>query len=304
MSDIIVQTNGLTKNFGLRTVVENVDLQIRKGDIYGFLGPNGAGKTTTIKMLLGLSKATKGSIQIFGQDLKREKLSILKKVGSLVEYPSYYGHLNAYENLEVLRKLLDVPKSRIDEVLSIVRLKHEAKRPVKGFSLGMKQRLGIAMALLGNPELLILDEPTNGLDPAGIIEIRELIKRMPKENGITILVSSHLLSEIDQMANEVGIISNGKMIFQDSIETLRKSSSNQIRLNVSHESGALSLLIANGYKGELKNGQIYFQGIDDERVAKMIHILVDHSYSIYRVEEEKQSLEDIFLKLTGKGGGL
>lgn len=304
MSEIIIQTNGLTKKFGARTVVEDVHLQIHKGDIYGFLGPNGAGKTTTIKMLLGLAKTTKGSIQIFGKDLKKERLSILKKVGSLVEYPSYYGHLTAYENLEAVRKLLDVPKSRIDEVLSIVRLNNEAKRPVKGFSLGMKQRLGIAIALLGNPELLILDEPTNGLDPAGIIEIRELIKSMPKEHGMTILVSSHLLSEIDQMANHVGIISKGKMIFQDSIEALRRRSSNHIRMNVSNPETAFSLLLSKGYKGELEESQLYFEGMSDDRIAQIIDTLVHHSYSIYRVEEEKKSLEDIFLELTGKGGGL
>lgn len=304
MSEYIVETRGLTKKYGSRTVVEDIDLQMKKGDIYGFLGPNGAGKTTTIKMLLGLAKSTRGNIQIFGKDLKKERLSILKSVGSLVEYPSYYGHLNAYENLEAVRVLLGAPKTRIDEVLSIVRLSNEAKRPVKGFSLGMKQRLGIAMALLGNPELLILDEPTNGLDPAGIIEIRELIKSMPKEHGITILVSSHLLSEIDQMANQVGIISKGKMIYQDSIESLRKKSSNHIRLLVSEPETAFSLLLAKGFKGEVENGQLYFEGQADEKVAKIVEILVQHSHSVYRVEEEKKSLEDIFLELTGKGGGL
>ena len=223
MSEFIIETKNLTKKFGAKIVVNDVELKVKKGEIYGFLGPNGAGKTTTIRMLLGLAQPTKGSIHIFGKDVKKEKLTILKKVGSLVEYPSYYGHLTAYENLEAVRILLDVPKSRIDEVLSIVRLTNDAKRPVKGFSLGMKQRLGIASALLGNPELLILDEPTNGLDPSGIIEIRELIKCMPKEHGITIVLSSHLLSEIDQMATQVGIISKGQMIFQDSISKLKRT---------------------------------------------------------------------------------
>ena len=227
----IIETKKLTKKFGSKRVVNHVDLKVKRGEIYGFLGPNGAGKTTTIRMLLGLARPTKGSIHIFGKDIKKEKLSILKKVGSLVEYPSYYGHLTAYENLEAVRILLDVPKSRIDEVLSIVRLTKDAKRPVKGFSLGMKQRLGIATALLGNPELLILDEPTNGLDPSGIIEIRELIKSMPKEHGITIVLSSHLLSEIDQMATQVGIISKGQMIFQDSISKLREQSTSKIKVN-------------------------------------------------------------------------
>ena len=189
----ILETNGLSKTLGGRAVVRDVGLRLRRGDIYGFLGPNGAGKTTTIRMLLGLVRPTAGSVRIFGRELRKDRLAILRKVGSLVEYPSYYGHLNAIENLEVIRRLLDAPKSRIDEVLAIVRLTNDAKRKVKGYSLGMKQRLGIAMALLGSPELLILDEPTNGLDPAGILEIRELIRGMPREHGVTILVSSHLL---------------------------------------------------------------------------------------------------------------
>jgi len=216
--EFIVQTQNLSKYFGKEQAVSNINLQIRKGEIYGFLGPNGAGKTTTIRMLLGLMKPSSGTIKIFQKDIAKDRIQILANVGSLVENPSYYPHLTAYENLEALRKILGVPKSRIDEVLQIVRLKEVANKKVKGFSLGMKQRLGIAAALLHNPELLILDEPTNGLDPSGIIEIRNLIKRLPKEYGMTIIISSHLLSEIDQMATQVGIVSKGTLIFQDSIE--------------------------------------------------------------------------------------
>lgn len=299
MSEMIIQTDQLTKKFKTRTAVENVNLEIKKGEIYGFLGPNGAGKTTTIRMLLGLAKPTKGSIHIFGKDMKKERLPILRKVGSLVEYPSYYGHLTAYENLEAVRKLLDVPKTRIDEVLAIVRLTNEAQRPVKGFSLGMKQRLGIATALLGKPELLILDEPTNGLDPSGILEIRELIKGMPKEHGITVLISSHLLSEIDQMATQVGIISKGKMIFQDSIETLRKRSTSKIRIGVSETELAWRMLLSEGHKAEMNGDHLFFEHSSNERIATIIKALVQNRFSVYRVEEEKKSLEDIFLELTG-----
>lgn len=298
MNEYIIETNKLTKKFKNRYAVENVELKIKRGEIYGFLGPNGAGKTTTIRMLLGLAKPTYGSIRIFGKDIKKEKLSVLKKIGSLVEYPSYYGHLTAYENLEAIRILLDAPKSRIDEVLSIVRLSKDAKRPVKGFSLGMKQRLGIAAALLGNPELLILDEPTNGLDPSGILEIRELIKSMPKEHGITILVSSHLLSEMDQMATQVGIISQGKMIFQDSIETLRQRSQSKISVKVNEAEQAWRMLLSKGVQAELENQQIYLPHSSDDAVSSVIEELVHHRFSVYRVQEEKKSLEDIFLELT------
>jgi len=304
MSDFIIETKMLTKKFGSKRVVNDVDLKVEKGEIYGFLGPNGAGKTTTIRMLLGLARPTKGSIHIFGKDVKKEKLSILKKVGSLVEYPSYYGHLSARENLETVRLLLDAPKSRIDEVLSIVRLTKDAKRPVKGFSLGMKQRLGIAAALLGNPELLILDEPTNGLDPSGIIEIRELIKSMPKEHGITIVLSSHLLSEIDQMATQVGIISKGQMIFQDSISKLREQSTSKIKLKVNDVESAWKTLLTYGYNTDLIHNQLSIESGSDEKVAEIVKSLVQNDYSIYRVEEEKKSLEEIFLELTGQEGGL
>ncbi|MEH7343232.1 ABC transporter ATP-binding protein [Bacillus sp. JJ1532] len=299
MSEFIIETNELTKKFKNRYAVETVNLQIKQGEIYGFLGPNGAGKTTTIRMLLGLAKPSYGSIRIFGKDMKKEKLSVLKKIGSLVEYPSYYGHLTAYENLEAIRILLDAPKSRIEEVLRIVRLSKEAKRPVKGFSLGMKQRLGIAAALLGNPELLILDEPTNGLDPSGILEIRELIKSMPKEHGMTILVSSHLLSEIDQMATKVGIISKGKMIFQDSIETLRQRSQSKISLKVNDTEQAWRMLLSKGIQAEMENKQLYLPYSSDSHVSTVIHELVNSRFSVYRVQEEKKSLEEIFLELTG-----
>lgn len=299
MSEYIIETNKLTKKFKGRVAVESVELKIKQGEIYGFLGPNGAGKTTTIRMLLGLAKPTYGSIKIFGKDMKKEKLSVLKRVGSLVEYPSYYGHLTAYENLEAIRILLDAPKSRIEEVLNIVRLSKEAKRPVKGFSLGMKQRLGIAAALLGNPELLILDEPTNGLDPSGILEMRELIKSMPKEHGITILVSSHLLSEIDQMATEVGIISKGKMIFQDSIEAMREKSTSKIAIKVNETEQAWRMLLSKGIQAEMENKQLYLAQASDEAVANVVTELITNRFSVYRVQEEKKSLEDIFLELTG-----
>ena len=300
MNEYIVETHGLTKKFKSKIVVRNVDLHIKKGEIYGFLGPNGAGKTTTIRMLLGLSKPTKGSIHIFGKDMTKERLLVLKRVGSLVESPSYYGHLTAYENLETLRILLDAPKSRIDKVLSIVRLSDEATRPVKDFSLGMKQRLGIAAALLNNPELLILDEPTNGLDPSGILEIRELMKSLSKEHGITILVSSHLLSEVDQIATQVGILSKGEMIFQGSMEKLKQRSKSKIAIQVHDVNAAWNCLLSYGYLMTKQSDRLLFENLSDQTVAQMIQTLVQNNISIYRVQEERKSLEDIFLELTSR----
>lgn len=298
--DHVVITKGLTKSFRQEKAVDCLDLKIKKGDIYGFLGPNGAGKTTTIRMLLGLMKPTSGTIEIFQKDLRTERISILKRVGSLVENPSYYPHLTAYENLEAVRKILGVSKSRIYEVLKIVRLTDVANKKVKGFSLGMKQRLGIATALLGEPELLILDEPTNGLDPSGIIEIRHLIKRLSTEFGITILISSHLLAEIDQIATTVGIVSKGKLIFQDSIEIMRQFAQKNIILKVNDGEKAWRSLLAKGIKSDYQDRQLLLLEYSNEKVADVVRILVEDGFSIYRVEEEKRSLEDIFLQMTAE----
>jgi len=303
MSEWIIQTKDLCKSYRGRLAVDHLNLNIARGEIYGFLGPNGAGKTTTIRMLLGLIKPTRGSVEIFGKSLKREKLHILRKIGSLVEYPSYYGHLTAVENLEAIRRILDVPKTRIAQVLETVGLTKDAKRPVKGFSLGMKQRLGIAAALLGEPEMLILDEPTNGLDPSGILEIRELIKAMPKQHGITVLVSSHLLSEVEQMASTVGIIRQGRMVFQDTIESLRRQSEGSISVAVSEPEEALLALLRMGFRAKLENGRIALERTDDQSVARIVKALVEQNHAVYRVEEKRKSLEELFLQIVGEGGG-
>lgn len=294
----IVETKRLTKKFGKETAIDHLEMKIPKGEIYGFLGPNGAGKTTTIRMLLGLMKPASGSVHLFGKDMRSNRIDILKNVGSLVENPSYYAHLTARENLEASRKILNVPKERIDEVLKLVRLQGAANKKVKGFSLGMKQRLGIAAAMLHQPELLVLDEPTNGLDPSGIIEMRQLIQSLPKEYGMTVLISSHLLSEIDQMATRVGVVSRGKMIFQDSIETMRRFAQASIQVRVNDNEAAWRSLLANGQKADLRKEGIALQVEDDKQVAASIQYLVDQGFSIYRVQEEKRSLENIFLEMT------
>lgn len=296
--EYVAYTKNLSKKFGKEFAVDGIEMKIPKGEIYGFLGPNGAGKTTTIRMLLGLMKPTTGDIYIFNKNLKKEKIEILHKVGSLVENPFYYPHLTAYENLEAIRKILDVSPSRIHEVLEIVRLTEVSNKKVKGFSLGMKQRLGIAAALLNHPELLILDEPTNGLDPSGIIEIRELIKSLPTKYGMTVLISSHLLSEIDQMATTVGILNKGKLIFQDSINAMRYHAQQNVLLTVSDGEKAWTLLRAKGIKATYKNGGIELSDCSNEKVAQTVETLVHSGISIYRVEEQKRSLEEIFLQMT------
>lgn len=219
----ILHTYQLTKQYGEILSVDHVDIVVQKGSIYGFLGPNGAGKSTTLKMILGLVKPTNGEIDLFGQPLTgKNRCAMLKKIGSLIESPSYYGHLTAKENLRIQQILLNVPPINIDEVLKIVRLDRQQNKKVSAYSLGMKQRLGLASALLSFPELLILDEPTNGLDPAGIQEMRELILSLPKKFDMTVLVSSHLLSEIDQIVDEVGILADGKMRFQGTLRELHQ----------------------------------------------------------------------------------
>ncbi|MNI46898.1 putative ABC transporter ATP-binding protein YxlF [compost metagenome] len=194
-----------------------------------------------------------------------------------------------------------MPKSRIDEVLSIVSLSNESRRPVKGFSLGMKQRLGIAASLLANPDLLILDEPTNGLDPSGIHEIRELIKSLPEQYGITVLVSSHLLGEMEQMAHTVGIIREGKMVFQDTIHNLRVQSAHDIELVVSEPDAALWIARDLGSRGLLQDSKLTFPGMDDQQIAHLVKRLVENGHDIYRVEMKKKSLEDIFMQVIGEG---
>lgn len=293
--DFVVETNRLTKMYSKKNVVDQVDLRIPKGKIYGFLGPNGAGKTTTIRMLLGLIKPNGGEVKIFGKPFAKQRLSILSRVGSLVENPSYYAHLNGEENLEVYRILLGTRKTRIQEVLEIVGLSDAERKKVKYYSLGMKQRLGIATALLGSPELLILDEPTNGLDPEGIQEIRELIKQLATDQGMTILVSSHLLSEIDQIADEVGIISKGKLIFQDRIEVLRRRSQPEIKLVVDHPEKAWQLILNKGITADSDGEVISLHNVDNHTIANVIQTLVAHHVAVFRVEEMKQSLEEIFL---------
>lgn len=220
--DHMISTEHLTKKYKNFTAVNDVSLHIRKGSIYGFLGPNGAGKSTTMKMLLGLTAPTSGSFTIDGKTFPNDRIAILKKVGSFIESPSFYPNLTGRENLDIIRRILGLPSSSVEDALELVGLSEFGNRLAKKYSLGMKQRLGLAGALLGRPPILILDEPTNGLDPSGIHEIRNLIKSLPSLYDCTVLISSHMLSEIELMADDIGILNHGRLLFEGSLNDLRQ----------------------------------------------------------------------------------
>lgn len=221
--DYMITTEQLTKRYKNFTSVNSVSLHIRKGSIYGFLGPNGAGKSTTMKMLLGLTAPTKGSFTIDGKHFPDDRLEILKEIGSFIESPSFYANLTGRENLDIIRRILKLPESAVEDALELVGLTEFGNRLAKKYSLGMKQRLGLAEALLGRPPILILDEPTNGLDPSGIHEIRNLIKSLPELYDCTVLISSHMLSEIELMADDIGILNHGRLLFEGNLDELRQS---------------------------------------------------------------------------------
>lgn len=300
MTPVII-TDSLTKQYGNKTVVNNLDLKIPSGSIYGFLGPNGAGKSTTLKLLLGLAKPTEGTIKILGKEVNsKNRLSILTHTGSLIEAPAYYGHLSGRENLQIICTLKNAPEREIDRVLKIVRMEEQQNKKVSHYSLGMKQRLGLASALLKNPKILLLDEPTNGLDPAGIQEMRELICSLPQKYGMTIVVSSHLLSEIDQMATHVGIINKGQLIFQDSLSSLHEHSRSRIMLRTNNDPEAMKILKKHRLPAEWRNNTLFLRIQQDDFVIKAVAALVNSGIGVLRITEQQMSLEDIFLHLTGK----
>lgn len=256
-------------------------------------------------MILGLVRPTAGTITLFGSPMdEKNRIYLLADTGSLIESPSYYGHLSGEENLHIIQTLKGCSKSDVDEVLKTVRLTDARHKLVGHYSLGMKQRLGLAAALLGFPKLLILDEPTNGLDPAGIQEMRELICSLPSEYGITVVVSSHLLSEIDQMADHVGIIRKGELVYQDTLESLHSHAKEQLALRVSNATIAADLLRQEGIETQQEEGWLLLPMLEDALTAKLLRNLIGQNISLYRIEQRETSLEDIFLTLTGKESSL
>ena len=301
----IIETHDLCKQYGNALRVAHLDLDVPEGSVYGFLGPNGAGKSTTLKMILGLVRPTAGSIRVLGKNMdSKNRLAVLRQVGSLIESPSYYGHLTGEENLRIVQTLRGVPEKNIREVLQIVRLDGQRGKKVAHYSLGMKQRLGLAAALLGYPKLLILDEPTNGLDPAGIQEMRELICELPERFGMTVVVSSHLLSEIDQMADHVAVIRDGELVFQDTLEALHGRSRHHLALRTTNNAVARAILQEKSVPCQEEEGYLILPILSDELAGQFTRLLGARNLGVIRLEERQKSLEDIFLELTGKAASL
>lgn len=300
MSNPVIKTTALTHYFSREAkTLDDINLLVEKGSIYGFLGPNGAGKTTTLRLILGLLRRQAGSIELFGSDFDQNRINILSRLGSLIEQPSLYGHLTAKENLEIYRRLYKADAKRISEVLQLVGLADTKNKKAKQFSLGMKQRLSIAVALLPNPELLILDEPTNGLDPNGIIETRELIKRLNKEFGVTILVSSHILAEVEKMASHVGIIHKGRLLFQGTLPELHqlKRSKSYLQVETSNNESAVSFL-ASQFSAERQNGHVLIPFHSNEQSALINRLLIQQGFEVYRLQPQQNDLEQLFIDIT------
>jgi ABC-2 type transport system ATP-binding protein len=293
-----IETHGLSRRFGPRTAVDRVDLRVPSGCVYGFLGPNGAGKTTTIRLLLGLIRPDAGSVQVHGEPFSREGL---RRIGSLVESPSLYPHLTGRENLEVTRRLLGTARASVDRALEASRLQSEAHRLVRDYSLGMKQRLGLALALLAEPRLLVLDEPTNGLDPAGIREVRDLLQRLPREHGVTVFLSSHLLAEVEQVAGFVGIIDEGRLRFQGRLEELRERQKDRLRVGVRRPEAALEMLRGAGVAASADGGAFLRVEGGAREAPSLNRLLVESGHDVFHLSVERQSLESIFLGLTNGG---
>jgi len=280
----VIETKSLCKQYGTRMAVDHVELHVPQGCVYGFIGPNGAGKSTTMKMLLGLIHPTSGSVRL------------LRQTGSLIENPAGYLHLTAQENLEIVADLKGVPHKDIGRVLDIVHLAQDRSRKVGQYSLGMKQRLGIAMALLGSPKLLILDEPTNGLDPAGIQEMRSLIQDMPATTGATVLISSHLLGEMEQMVEQVGIIDHGHMLFEGPLAELQRHSRGSVTLRLLDPAKAAPILRAHGIAAD--GGCITLPPLRDDLLAALVQQLAMNGAGVVELTPHTKTLEEIFLSLT------
>lgn len=298
---LAVETVNLNYMFGNQTVVKNLNLKVPQGSIYGFLGPNGAGKTTTIKILLNLLKSSSDSVFLFGKEINSNRVACLRRIGALVEQPAIYGHLSGRENLINRALLLNVKKQKIDEMLALVGLSHAAQKKAKNYSLGMKQRLGIALSLLSDPELLLLDEPTNGLDPNGIIEIRNLMKELVSKHNKTILVSSHLLAEIERTASHVGIINNGELLFQGTIAELHDLSKPWVSIACNNVYAAIQIAIKLGFNVlSSDDSNLSLSYGTKEQLSNLNAELVKNNIAVYRLGTEKKDLENLFLDITSK----
>jgi ABC-type multidrug transport system ATPase subunit len=298
---MVISTEGLSFSFGNQQVVKSLSLQVPQGSIYGFLGPNGAGKTTTIKLLLNLLKTDQGSIHIFDKEVQSNRIFILSQIGSLIEQPAIYLHLSGKENLMNRALLLQVSEQRVDEMLDLVHLSNAAHKKAGKYSLGMKQRLGIALALLSDPKLLILDEPTNGLDPNGIIEVRELLIRLVTQHNKTVFISSHLLAEVERMATHVGIIDRGELLFQGSIKDLEAISQPQVHVELDNSVDAANFLKKQGLTvTEISDNSLSVPYISKTQMGEINTLLNQNGYLVYSIHKIHKDLEKLFLDITQK----
>ncbi len=298
MSELAIETKALNYHFGNQKVVDELSLQVPRGSIYGFLGPNGAGKTTTIKILLNLLKSPADSVFIFGQEINRNRIASLKRMGALVEQPAIYGHLTGRENLYNRCMLLGVKRGRAMELLELVGLRDAAGKKASQYSLGMKQRLGIALALLADPELLLLDEPTNGLDPNGIIEIRNLMVELTTKHDKTILVSSHLLAEIEKTATHLGIINKGKLLYQGHMEGLQELSKPVLEIQVDPVNAAEAFLLHKGMPVKAGLNCLQLPYVSAAESAAVNAMLVSKGFNVSGLRLQKKDLEHLFLDIT------
>jgi ABC-2 type transport system ATP-binding protein len=295
----VLRTELLTKRYGRRIAVDSLSLEVERGDIFGFLGQNGAGKSTTIRMVLGLVRPTRGHVRLLGQDVRRHPLRALRRVGAIIESPAFYDHFTGWQNLRLFAAMSGGATSkRIEEILDIVGLGQRAHEPVRVYSHGMRQRLGIAQALLPAPEFVILDEPTDGLDPQGIREVRLLIRRLRDELNLTVLLSSHLLNEVEQICNRVAIIDQGRLLYQGTIEKLL-TANKTVKLTVDRLEEAYQLLSADASLSVRRNGaESLYVEMADEHIPRVNALLVERGFRVSELSPQRETLEHVFLRLT------
>lgn len=296
-----IETQGLTRRFGARLAVDGVTMSVPKRAVYGFLGRNGAGKTTTLKMVLGLIRPTAGVVRVCGLDVARERMAAARKVGALLEAHGFYANLTGRENLALTATLLGLPAAEIDRVLEVVEMRDDAGRKVSGYSLGMRQRLGLARAMLGAPPVLVLDEPTNGLDPDGIADMRRFLRDLPERTGATVLLSSHLLGEIEQVATHVGVVNDGRLVLEGELSRLKADLAPEIVLRTGDDARAVVLLLARdrspvttetGLTVGLRPGEDA-----DQAAATLTRALVEGGVAVFAVGPRERSLEDIYRRV-------
>lgn len=295
----MIELKHVKKVFGKQVAVDLSDLRLEQGEIYGLIGPNGAGKSTIMKMICGLLEPSSGQVTVAGVAMSEaNRIGILKQIGSLIEEPAYYDNLTGLENMQILRELKGLTDQDVAEALAIVRLTDHQDKRVKYYSLGMKQRLGIAMAIMGRPKLIVLDEPTNGLDPQAREEIRKLIRSLPKKFQTTVMISSHALDEIEKMVTQIGIIGKGKLLYQGTISQFKSQHSGQICLKTSDDNKALALLGLDVNRAQLTEQGLMLPNYPDDVVAQLVKRLVLADIAVYRVFEVNKSLEELFIDFT------